>query len=771
MCLPRLVIVGFVSWLIQISSFGTGEVSAQGETAPASEEQDDAVKLSLRSLFHPDEKKDFDGGLPTTHWIGATGSPSLLLVKREERWMQVNLNDGDGRLGDERPWPIVQRLAAQLETLDGIQSEQALKIASRAVTKMTSPSDSLLVKIGKALAIVSPDRPARWLTRDGAGWNNATLDPTARRVAYTHEGDLFVVDVKTGLSMRLTDDASDTLLDGILDWTYQEEIFGRGNYRGFWFSPDGQWLAMLRIDISGIEPYALSASSTDRGSGIVRRYSKAGDPIPHAKLYLWDLRQTDSGRVPTARLIEESTPERERLITGVWWDTRHQTMMYSVSDRSQTWRELRSIDAVYLVGKKNQSDLLLREQSPAWVEPPSAPGFLVDGSFLWLSEVPSGRSRVYRVSANGSIVQPVTPEDFDVGSFVVSGDGRFVLVTGDAKRETIENQVYRIVLSMDEDNAGLSSMTSVTDQSGWHDVAISPDGQWLVDRHSTADQPPNMSVVSADQRHSLPLAQSKLPIDEPIVLPQLFHITTPDGVPLPAMLIQPESATSTDRAAVVIEVYGGPRAPVVSSQWMGTKTLYRELLARKGIATLVVDNRSSAGRGIADTWSIRNRLGVVEMADLKSVVEWLVAQPWVDSERIAIRGWSYGGFMTLYAMTHSESFAAGIAGGSVTDWKEYDSIYTERYMGLPSINVDGYAASSVIGSAKDLHGRLLMVHGEVDDNVHPSNTLRMAESLQKAGRDFQMMIYPGASHAVSEPHQAWHMVLMTDRFLTESLKK
>jgi dipeptidyl-peptidase-4 len=255
-----------------------------------------------------------------------------------------------------------------------------------------------------------------------------------------------------------------------------------------------------------------------------------------------------------------------------------------------------------------------------------------------------------------------------------------------------------------------------------------------------------------------------------LLQPQFFQITTPDQLALPAMLIRPDHQDDQQRTPVLIEVYGGPQAPTVADRWMGVRTLYRELLARQGIATLMVDNRSSAGRGLADTWAIRGRVGEVEFQDLMTAVQWLQAQPWVATDRIAIRGWSFGGFLTTYALTHSQAFAAGIAGGSVTDWREYDAFYTERYMGLPSENPDGYRTTAPVRAAEQLHGSLLLIHGESDDNVHPSGTLRMAQALQDAGKDFRLMIYPDEAHAVHQPGRLWHLTLMTDRFLKEQLR-
>ncbi|MFK8114512.1 MAG: DPP IV N-terminal domain-containing protein, partial [Rubripirellula sp.] len=710
------------------------------------------------TLFHPSKRFDYDGSLPATHWID--DAPSSLLVRRKESWNVVDLETGE-----ESPCSVEDQLTRRLQELEGVDEKQARRSAISIVGNMKSSDETVLARLEKSLAIVSASKPARWLTRDAASWGNATIDPTARRVAYTRDGDLFVVDAETDRSLRLTNDGTDTLLDGVLDWTYQEEIFGRGNFRGFWFSPDGQWLAMLRIDISGIQPYTLSAASSQRGKGNVSRYPKAGDPIPQAELLVWDLREFESGVVPPPKSLVKSTRDQELIVTGVWWHAHQHRLVFCVSDRLQTWRELHMVDREVLVSSEQQPSLLIREESPAWVEPPAPPAWLADGSLVWRSEVPSGRTRLYHLSADGQIVTPASPDQFDVRNFWVSGDGEVALVTGDAERGTVQQHAYRIDLKA---GAGSPTLVSLTDGAGWHATDISPDGKWLVDRFSTPMKPARLSVRSVTDASARVLAEASLSVVDSMVQPELLQIPTADGFSLPALLFKPVEASGSQPSAVVMEVYGGPQAPVVSSRWQGAKTLYRQLLAKQGIATLVVDNRSSAGH-LSDTWVIRHRVGEVEMQDVQVAVDWLKSQTWVDPGRLAIRGWSFGGFLTLYAMTHSEDFAAGIAGGSVTDWAEYDAFYTERYMGMPKDNVAGYAATAPVARAAKLHGRVLLIHGESDDNVHPSNTMRMAGELQKAGKDFRLMIYPGAAHAIHNPQQAWHMAQMTHRFLLSEL--
>ncbi len=718
--------------------------------------------LSLESLYHPEKSFDYDGKLPETRWIGK--APSRLLVQRNKQWMEFDLNSGR-----ESEWPIATAISRNIMALGGLSEDQVQQATLDAVKGLSQLQDATIVQIDKSWAIVSAAAPARWLMRDGSVWGNVTLDSSGRRVGYTRDGDMFVVDVASGQTHRLTNDGSETILDGVLDWTYQEEIFGRGNYKGFWFSPDGQWLAMLRVDIGGIDPYTLSSSGDQRGLGIVRRYPKAGDPIPHASLWIWDLRQLDSGNLPAAKQVAQSTLEDQCIITGVWWCPTEIALVYSISDRTQSWRELRILNKSYFAGETNEATLLLREQSPTWIEPPADPAWIDDGSLVWRSELPTGRNRLYHIDVSGKVVTPVSPEEFHVRDFHVSGDRATALVVGNANQATADQYAYRI------DLADPNQLKQVTKEPGWHHVDISPDGKSMVDQFSTARRPPELSLRRADPAteseidRDQVIAESELKIQHPITIPIVPEIQTADGVDLPAMLVRPQSATDANPCPVVIEVYGGPQAPSVSNRWQGKRTLYRELLARRGIATLAIDSRSSAGRGSIDSWPIHQRVGETEFQDLMVGVQWLRQQPWVDSQRLAIRGWSFGGFLTLYAMTHSDAFTAGIAGGAVTDWREYDAFYTERYMGLPSENAAGYDATAPVGQADKIHGLALLIHGESDDNVHPAGTLRMAGALQQAGKDFRLMIYPGAGHGITNPQQIWHMTQMTDRFLIEQL--
>ncbi|WP_197203969.1 S9 family peptidase [Crateriforma conspicua] len=767
--------------IVMVLAIGAANTSMGQDDQTAVERKQQPPELSLRSLFHPDDKHDYDGKMPVYRWVKAgpgTDSDSRLIVRRKDEW-KICSDDGT-----ESPWEYPQRLRERIAQIDAATDKQIDSAVDQAVRSTSYVGQTVLVRVGGSLAVVDPQGETRLLTRDATSWNDATLDQSHRRVAFTQDGDLFVVDVSSGRSHRMTDDASETILDGRLDWTYQEEIFGRGNYKGFRFSPDGNWLAMLRIHIDSIQPYTLGDSRTQRGSGLVRRYSKAGDPIPHAELYLWDLREMDRGVWPPPRLLAKSTEQDPQIITGMWWHPYSQCFVYSISNRLQTWRELRYVDHRYLFGGTQNQKRWLREESPAWVEPPEKPGFMADGGIIWKSNLPTGRARLFRLALGGKTVTPLTPQAMNVNEFKVDPSGRSLWLTAGQDGATWHQDIYHTELTSrgnaEDPNTGQSSddqgptLHRLTDGNGWYDFQADAQGKRVVVSHSTAQRPASLSLWSladtAGPVTRVALHESQLDLPGDWIRPETFQIETEDGVKLPAQLKRSPAATDAQPGPVVIEVYGGPRAPIVRDRWAGNRSLYHELLARDGISVLMVDNRASGGRGIADTWAVRGRLGQVEFADVQTAVDWLKQQAWVDSDRLAIRGWSFGGFLTLYSMIHSSDFAAGIAGGSVTDWREYDSFYTERYMGLPDENDDGYTQHGLLDKADQLTGRVLLIHGEVDDNVHPSNTMRMAHALQKAGKQFDLMIYPGAAHSVHDPHQSWHLNRLTDGFLRRHLR-
>ncbi|WP_164100574.1 S9 family peptidase [Candidatus Laterigemmans baculatus] len=851
--LRHLVLIGLCLWATSLQ----GQTSAQ--TPPATAERAPAEQvppLSVRTLFHPDDRFNyFSSPPPATQWT----ADSQLAIRGRDQWRVM-----DPGSGETRPWDLPERLREELAKISGLSAtaiEAAVRAAAQQISRIDRP---VMIEVGGGLAVVGGGKAPRLVTRDAASWQTPTLSPDGSAVAFVRENDLYVVRVETGESLRLTHDGSPTRLNGRLDWTYQEEIYGRGNFKGFWWSPDSRRIALLRIDTSDVLSFTVTGSETPRGSTHVVAYPKAGDPIPRAGLWVVGL---DS--LQLTPIHQPRGDEAETLVVRVTWRPDGDALTYQIQNRIQTWLELREADPA-----SGSRRVLLREQGPAWIEILGEPRWLPGGDFLWLSDLPAGRRHLWKVSADGSRRTPVTSGDWDIRELVaVVPEQQEAFVTGDRQRGVRGQQLYRVHWRDAAEGQGsrrgpalpLGEVTPLTTAPGWHAVDVSPDGAWFTDTFSTLRSEPDKTLVGVDSDVRRPLqnatrepqptdphaATEETPTeetpteetpteetpteetpteetspsaaasggaDEPAAAtdkaatdeatdeaeadapapwqtlelpqPQWVEITTRDGVPLPAYLIPPsplaeagggEAALGEDsdrespggdserRYPVLVYTYGGPQAPAAVDRWNGRNGLYHQFLASRGIGVLVVDNRSSGGRGIADTWSIHRRLGVQELADLLDAVAWLKSQRWVDGERLAIRGWSYGGYYTAYALTHSDAFAAGIAGGSVTDWRNYDAFYTERYMDTPQNNEAGYRDASVTASAADLHGRLLLIHGELDDNVHLGNTLQLVAALQRAGKQFDLMLYPGETHGVADAKQLYHLYELMTQFLEREL--
>ena len=251
--------------------------------------------------------------------------------------------------------------------------------------------------------------------------------------------------------------------------------------------------------------------------------------------------------------------------------------------------------------------------------------------------------------------------------------------------------------------------------------------------------------------------------------PEFLQVETRDGFVMEAMMIKPPDFDPLRRYPIYQNTYGGPHNPQVRNAWGGTTFMYHQMLAQTGIIVWICDNRTASGKGAVSTWPVYRQLGKLELRDIEDGISWLKQQPYVDGARIGINGWSYGGYLVSYALTHSTTFTMGIAGGSVTDWRDYNTIYTERYLQMPQNNPDGYRKSSPRFAARDLSGELLLLHGMIDDNVHVQNTLQFAYELQKAGKPFELMLYPKSRHGITDSDLVKHMRVRMVDFIMKHL--
>lgn len=560
-----------------------------------------------------------------------------------------------------------------------------------------------------------------------------TLSPTGNACAFVAANELWCADFDAKRLRQLTHDAGPHVRNGKADWIYYEEVMRRKR-KAFEFSPDGHHLVFQQFDDSEVATFAVVDHSGPRQAIEQDHYPQAGEQNPRVRLGIVSI---GGGSVSW---VSSPYEDASTLITGFGWYPDSDGIYWYAQNRSQTWLEF-----VRTERELNRSLVLLRETTGAWVDSPDKPRFLSDGGFLLLSEQ-SGWRHVARFSADGKTRRRVTSGTWDVNSIeAVNEDAGWIIVAG-TRDSPIADQVYRVSL-------GDGSVSRLSGEAGHHVAVVSPSGTLMADRWSTHET--RSSVVIRDSTGRVRrTVHGAIPPEELTEFAlgdiSIREVPLADGESANALFVYPAEFDAGGRHPVWLKVYGGPRYPRVRDSW--NARLSDHLLASLGVVVVRFDPQTAGGHGAAGAWKAWRQLGVQEARDVEAVCNWLRKQSWVDGSRIGMSGHSYGGYLTSYVMTHSDCIAAGVAGAPVTDWANYDTIYTERYMGTPQDNSEGYKKSSVVAAASKLHGRLLIVHGLRDDNVHIANTYQLVEALQRSKKQFELMVYPKARHAIHHPH-------------------
>ncbi|MFH1747425.1 MAG: S9 family peptidase [Planctomycetota bacterium] len=570
----------------------------------------------------------------------------------------------------------------------------------------------------------------RKLTSEDAERQAVTLSAHGDAVAFVRDGNLFTIDTNTGESRQLTNDGNQNVLNGLLDWVYQEEIYGRGRWRAHWWRDDARYLAFLRLDQSGVPNYSLVDYTPHISDVELTRYPKAGAPNATVQLGIANL---DQGTTVWVNLSKYD--DTDILIVRVSW-TPDGHLLFSVQDREQRWLELNSADPA-----TGQSTTLIREESPAWTNNIRHPHWLADGTFLWLSER-DGWQHIYHCNQDGETLRRLTSGPWSVRSLLgYDSESGWVYFTG-ARDTVLEDHAYRVRLAGGE-------IERLTEPGFFHQVNFDPTFSYFFDTFSNVTTPPRVHLCHSDG--SLLRVISDNPVDALSEYtwspPEIVQIPNDNGDMLNARIIRPPNFDRARKYPVWCEIYGAPHSPMVRNRWNG-RDLFPQYLAQQGYIVWACDPYSATGTGACADWQAYKRLGQTELADIEAGLRWLIDQGYADPERIGIGGYSYGGYMVSYALTHSTMFKLGIAGALVSDWRNYDTIYTERYMQTPEHNPEGYEQASVTNAAGDLHGRLLIVHGMLDDNVHFQNTIQLINALQQHDKMFDLMVYPRDRHGL-----------------------
>jgi len=575
-------------------------------------------------------------------------------------------------------------------------------------------------------------RHGRFTTLDAGAGSEEHLEfsPDGSRVAWVRDNDLWIYDFSTTQEIRLTDDGSDTIFNGVLDWVYEEELAHR-NGKAYAWSADGKAIAWLRLDDGEIPVFHLVDLMDTHSKLKEQRYPKPGDPMPLPSLHVAVFDEDSTFSLRRSWEAFDPVPYIPRF--GFTPDG---DLWYQKLDRDQDELELAVADL-----EGDDETTIVIERDPHWIKPVDGVRFLGDGTLLWLSRA-SGYMHLVRIRPGEERVD-LTPGKWDVTEFIgldrVGNSAWFQA----ARPGPIERRVYRVDLTT-------RKVLEVTRSPGTHSADLHPTGEKLLVKSSSMRSPWRWRVADGRGGNA-----AEVPVEYPIPTigfadHRFVEVSGDNGLNFNAMLLQPPGFDEARRYPVVVYTYGGPNAQVVTDSWPRTSGLFNHALASRGFVVFALDNSGSAGRGRAFEGATDHALGSKQLPDQLAGVAWLREQSWVDPDRIGIWGWSYGGYMTTFALTHAPGvFAAGAAVAPVTDWRLYDSIYTERYMGTPESNPEGYAAGSVLDAIAKLDDPLLVIHGTGDDNVHLQHTMQFADQAWRKGKRFDLTLFPNLAHGIN----------------------
>ncbi|QHJ12028.1 Dipeptidyl aminopeptidase 4 [Paraglaciecola mesophila] len=585
------------------------------------------------------------------------------------------------------------------------------------------------------------DEKAQKILDTDAFETDIRFSPKANFISYVREQNLFIKNIKTQVETQLTFDGKGTIKNAMAEFVAQEEM---GRMTGYWWSPDESKIAFTQVDESPVDEVTRSEIYADSIKMINQRYPSAGTPNVTVKLAVKDLASGDTQWVDLGK-------EQDIYLARVNWMKDSQTLTYQWQSRDQQTLELRAFNT-----QSAKQNTLLTESSNTWVNLNDDLHFLNDQKhFIWASEK-TGFKHLYLYKNDGTLVRQLTQGDWVVDEIEAIDEKQgLVYFTGRANTP-LEQHIYVVSI------AG-GDIKKLSQRSGTHVPSFSDDASVYVDKFSTVNTPWQVSLHQADGKHLAWLNENAIKGSHPLkalqsdwVEPTLDSFVSDDGTKLYYRLYKPKKIQG--KHPVIVYVYGGPHAQVVTNSWGGNRGLLMQYWANKGYVVFSVDNRGSNYRGKAFEDPLYKKMGSTEVDDQIAGVKFLRNLPYVDPERIGIYGHSYGGYMSLMSMFKAgEFFKAGVAGAPVTDWALYDTHYTERYMGNPKKDKDAYIASSVFPYAKNLTGDLMIYHGMADDNVLFTNSTKLYKHLQDLAIPFESMDYPGKKHSIRGKQTGIHL--------------
>ena len=576
------------------------------------------------------------------------------------------------------------------------------------------------------------DSPARLvISNDDGPVLNPTLSPDSSMIAFVRDAEVYVVSVEGGSPKQITSGARGTgKTHGLAEYIAQEEM---RRLTGLWWSRDSRHIAFEEADETHIPVYRIMHQGKDETGP----YAQEDHSYPFAGMENADVRL---GVVP----VEGGDPgwmdlgdNPDIYLARVDWMP-DGSLCVQVENREQTQLDLLRFDIT-----TGQHTTLLTESTDVWINLNDMFRSLNDGGFIWASER-GGFNHLYVYGSDGNLLRQLTEGDWQVDSLAGVDQKRGAIYFTGAKDGATERHLYRVSIEGGE-------LERLTPEPGSHLVTLDHSFGKFVDIFSDIHTPPTISLRSLGDGSVIRTIHAP---DDPRVTdlalspPELVSIKSGDGETLHGAIYRPSSEEfGPGPYPTVIYVYGGPSAQVVNNHWSMTCSMRVQSLRSRGYLVFALDNRGSKGRGLAFEGAIKHNMGDIEVRDQVDGVRWLISQGLADPDRVGVYGWSYGGYMTLMCLTRApDVFRMGVAGAPVTHWDGYDTHYTERYMGTPEANPDGYRVSSAVSHVESLRGDLLILHGLIDENVHFRHTARLINALIKARKPYELHLYPDERH-------------------------
>ena len=707
-----------------------------------------APRLTLESIFLSDEHPEPE--LPAVHWL----EDGSAMIEREDdaTARQAKFFRVDPRSGERSEWLVLPDWDDAIKDgheLSGIQVD--------------AQGERVLVRTNEQVRwrhsrqydhwIVERQSGERWRLSEEGAELHAKWSPEGDRIAFVRAGNLFVVDVATRKARALTEDGSSVVLNGDPDWVYEEELTMT---EAWWWSSDGRHIAYLHTDAAALGQFPLVLQGEESYPKLTMLpYPKAGSANSTVTLRVVEV---ESG---TTRDLRTLGPD-DGYFARLHFAPDAPTLVYEWLPRAQNRWELSAVDL-----ESGQHRLLYSEDSKGWIEIRDDVRVL-SGDRLLIGSERDGWRHLYLLDGKRGRLRQLTRGEWEMRSLIGVSEDEKQAWLATTRGNHLGQSIERLELS----DGKLETLLS--GDAAWHEARVAPGGRYLLHELQRVDRRPELYLCDADAK---PLrAIHADPMNDVQSLPEPEYrfdsFTTPERQTFYTSWILPPDFDASRRYPVLMYCYGGPESQTVRHGWTSRgRSMFHRYMAQEGWIVFMVDGRGSGGRGRDFRQVVARRLGGFEADDQLAAVGYLKTLDYVDPKRIALWGWSYGGYVSTMALLKGkDALAAGIAVAPVSDWRFYDTLYTERYMGLPQENAEGYDAGSLLTYAEQLERPLLLIHGSGDDNVHPQNSLRLMTALQEAGKPFELMVYPDKAHAIAGDKARYHLYRTMHEFLQRVLQ-